>query len=269
MRLCDLVVGFKGAGDLATGVAWRLYQSNIRKIFMMEMKNPLAVRRSVAFCQAVADGSQVVEGVAAVKAEGIHGVKSTWHSGKIAVVVDPQWHCIGELKPDVIIDATIAKKNLGTTMEEAPLVIAMGPGFEAGKDVHMVIETNRGHNLGRVILQGSAQADTGVPGTIGGFTRERLLRAPADGCFTSDLDIGMAVESGAVVGSVGGVPLTAEISGVLRGLIRPGTEVKKGLKIGDIDPRGDVLYCDTISDKSRALAGAVLEAIMRVYNTDS
>jgi xanthine dehydrogenase accessory factor len=182
------------------------------------------------------------------------------------VIADPGWKTTDKIKPDIMIDATIAKKNLGTTMYEAPLVIGLGPGFEAGRDVHMVIETNRGHNLGRVIVSGPAEKNTGIPGSINGFTWERVLRAPAEGPFNSNLHIGVTVKAGDVIGSVYKKNVTAEISGVLRGLIKPGTMVKKGLKIGDIDPRDDMEYCYTISDKSRAVGGGVLEAVLRRFN---
>ena len=258
-----LKVGIKGAGEMATGLAWRLYQSNIRKIFMMETETPLAVRREVCFCDAVYTLKKNVEGVDAVKTEDETDIYLAWKRHQIAVIVDPQWKFVKPIKPDIVIDAIIAKKNYGTTMNEAPLVIGLGPGFEAGRDVHMVIETNRGHNLGRVIVSGPAEKNTGIPESINGFARERVLRSPADGPFDSNLHIGIAVRTGDVVGNVDKNIVTAEISGVLRGLIKPGTMVKKGMKIGDIDPRGNKAYCKTISDKARAVAGGVLEAVLR------
>ncbi len=264
-----LKVGIKGAGEMATGLAWRLFQSNIRKIFMMEIETPLAVRRGVCFCEAVYTQKKIVEGVEGVRTEDESGVYQAWKRHQIAVVADPCWKMTDRIKPDVIIDATIAKKNLGTTMNEAPLVIGLGPGFEAGQDVHLVIETNRGHNLGRVIVSGPAEKNTGIPGSINGFTRDRVLRAPAEGPFDSNLHIGMTVRAGDVIGNVDKKNVTAEISGVLRGLIKPGTMVKQGLKIGDIDPRDDREYCKTISDKARAVAGGALEAILRRFNNPS
>ncbi|MDP6259430.1 MAG: selenium-dependent molybdenum cofactor biosynthesis protein YqeB, partial [Rhodospirillales bacterium] len=184
----------------------------------------------------------------------------------IAVVLTNDWQGITSLRPDVLVDATLAKRNLGTSIDQASLVIALGPGFEAGTDCHLVIETNRGHDLGRIIDTGRAEANTGVPGGIDGFTTERVLRAPTTGVFETDLDIGVMVQAGDVIGEVAGLPVTAEIDGVLRGLIRPGTEVGDDLKIGDIDPRGEASYCFTISDKARALSGSVLEGIMRSFN---
>ena len=269
LPLHQLKVGIKGAGELASGLAWRLYQANIRKIFMMEIEAPLAVRREVSFCETLYAKKKMVEGVEAVRAEDESGIYAAWQKHQIAVIADPGWKLNDQIKPDILIDATIAKKNLGTTMAEAALVIGLGPGFEAGRDVHLVIETNRGHNLGRVIVSGPAEANTGIPGSTNGFTKERVLRAPAAGSFNSNFHIGMTVQAGDVIGSVARKEVPAEISGVLRGLIKPGTLVTQGLKIGDIDPRGNRDYCPTISDKARAVAGGVLEAILRTYNTPS
>ncbi len=258
----ELIVGIKSAGEMATGIAVRLYQSNIQHIFMMETKKPLAVRRTVSFCEAIHNENQMVEGVEAVDAIDANQVTQAWQNNQIAVIADPDWKMIQTLQPDVIIDAVIAKKNLGTTMTEAPLVIGLGPGFEAKTDVHLVIETNRGHNLGRVMDKGCAHPNTGIPGSIGGYSKERVLRAPCNGIFESDLDIGAMVNLGHEIGSVDGQAVFAQISGVLRGLIKPGNRVKKGLKLGDVDPRGNLDYCDTVSDKARALGGSVLEAIL-------
>jgi len=264
-----LKIGIKGAGDLATGLACRLYQSNIFQIFMMEIEEPLAVRREVCFCDAIYTLKKSVEGVEAVRAESETGIYKAWRRHQIAVIADSGWKMIDRIKPDIVIDATIAKRNLGTTMEEASLVIALGPGFEAGRDAHLVIETNRGHNLGRVIVSGPAEKNTGVPGSVKGFTSERVLRSPANGSFNSNFHIGMMVSAGDIIGTVDKIDVIAEISGVLRGLIRPGTMVRQEWKIGDIDPRGDKTYCNAISDKARSVAGGVLEAILREFNTPS
>jgi xanthine dehydrogenase accessory factor len=233
---------------------------------MMEIENPLAVRRKVSFCEAIHDGTACVEGISAIKVESPSGIKHAWTQNAIPVLVDPAWEAIKLLSPHVVIDAVIAKRNLGTRITEAPLVIGLGPGFTAGKDVHMAIETNRGHDLGRVILDGSPEPNTGIPGTIAGIAGERVLRAPCAGVFTSHLDIGSLVQKGDVVGHVDGQPVITIIDGVIRGLIRPRTLVTKGLKIGDVDPRGNPVYCNTISEKARALGGSVLEAILRQYN---
>jgi xanthine dehydrogenase accessory factor len=261
-----LRVVLRGAGEMASGVAWRLYRANIRRLVMLEVPDPLAVRRNVSFCEALHQGWQTVEGVQAVKAAGIGGVPRAWDTGQIPVLVDPEARLVPHLAPDVLVDATLAKRNLGTRLSDAPLVIGLGPGFSAGRDVHRVIETNRGHNLGRVIAAGAAEADTGVPGSVAGFGVERVLRAPAAGVFSTRRRIGERVRSGEVAGSVAGAAVTVRLDGILRGLIRPGTTVTAGLKLGDVDPRGDESYCLTISDKARAVAGGVLEAILGVFN---
>lgn len=267
-KLTDLVICIKGAGEMASGVAWRLYMANFRRIFMLEVSNPLAVRREVSFCEAIHDKRKTVEDVVAVTADAIEDINAIWDAGNIAVIEDPDWTVTNELKPDVVIDAILAKKNLGTSREEAPLVIGLGPGFTAGQDVHLVIETNRGHHLGRIITSGRAEPNTGMPGNIGGFTEERVLRAPADGVFMPQKAIGENVKKDEIIGMVDGADVRAQIDGVLRGLIRPHSQVSKGLKIGDIDPRGKVDYCYTVSEKARAIGGSVLEAIMRVYNVN-
>jgi xanthine dehydrogenase accessory factor len=264
--LKDRVIVIKGAGEMATGVACRLFGSNLRRILFLETTSPLAVRRQVSFCEAVHERSQVVEGVEAVRVSDESERLKAWAEGKVAVLVDPQGESISSLKPDILIDATLAKRNLGISIEDAPLVIGLGPGFDAGKDCHVVIETNRGHDLGRLLLSGRAESNTGIPGDIGGYTKERVLRSPADGCFTTERQIGDKVCMGDVIGRAGNTEVITQINGVLRGLIRPGSSVWKGLKIGDIDPRGEKIYCDTISEKARSLGGAVLEAVLAAYN---
>jgi xanthine dehydrogenase accessory factor len=264
--LPELIIAIKGAGEMASAIAWRLFQARMRRMVMMEIPNPLAVRRAVSFCEAIHDGVMAVEGVEAQRVDGLGDIPRAWEEGRIAVIVDPRWAAVREMRPQVVVDAILAKRNPGTRMEEAPLVIALGPGFVAGQDAHLVIETNRGHNLGRLLISGSAEPDTGVPGDIGGYTAERVLRAPRAGTFETMREIGQRVAAGEKVGHVDGMAMKAGINGVLRGLIRSGTAVQAGLKLGDIDPRGEVDYCHTISDKARAIAGSVLEAILRVYN---
>ena len=254
----------RGGGDLASGVAWRLYQSGFR-VVITEIPEPLAVRRKVAFCEAVFDGQSVVEGVKAVLVEGPEQAGRVWDQGVIPVLVDPGAVCRHSIKPEVIVDAILAKKNLGTSAKDAPLVVALGPGFEAGKDAHFVVETQRGHTLGRVLTSGSAAPNTGVPGAVQGITSDRVLRAPASGSWRNTLDIGDMVKKGDPVGTVQGEVLYAAIDGVLRGLIHPGVTVSKGLKIGDIDPRGNREFCFTVSEKALAIAGGVLEGILRTY----
>jgi xanthine dehydrogenase accessory factor len=263
--LSDIVIGIKGAGEMASAIAWRLFMANFRNIFLMETPDPLAVRRQVSFCEAVHDGARTVEAVTAVRVQDTDHAVASWQTWRIPVLVDPHWHTIARLKPDVVIDAIVAKKNLGTRMDEARLVIGLGPGFWAGEHVHLVIETNRGHHLGRIITQGPASPNTGVPGNIGGYTIQRVLRAPATGRFVACCDIGQPVRMGDIVGSVEKSPVRAEIDGILRGLIRSGRDVTEGLKLGDIDPGNDPACCHTISDKARAIGGSVLEAVLRTF----
>lgn len=264
--LKDHVIVIKGAGEMATGVACRLYGANLRRILLLETACPLAVRRRVSFCEAVHEGSAVVEGIAAVLVATDDEVTKAWEAGMVAVRVDPQADSLSRQDVDVLIDATLAKHNLGIAITDAPLVVALGPGFEVGRDCHVVIETNRGHDLGRLLRSGTAAENTGIPGDIGGYTRERVLRAPAAGQFVTQARIGDLVRKGDLIGAVAGVPVRAAIDGILRGLIRPGSMVKQGLKIGDIDPRQQPGYCDTISEKARAIGGAVLESVLSAYN---
>jgi xanthine dehydrogenase accessory factor len=264
--LKDRIIVIKGAGEMATGVACRLYRANLRRILMLETPAPLAVRRLVSFCESIHDQRMTVEGIKAVRIDSESELFAAWDNGMIAVRVDPKAECISQNKPDVFIDATLAKRNLGTCTTDAPLVIALGPGFVAGKDAHTVVETNRGHDLGRLIITGAAEANTGIPGNIGGYTKERVVRSPADGIFTAEKQIGDSVSKGDLIGRVGSTAVIAPLDGMLRGLIRPDTYVAIGLKIGDVDPRNDVNYCDTVSEKARALGGAVLEAILAHYN---
>ncbi len=265
-KLSDLIVLIRGAGEMASGVAHRLYQSHF-KICMTEISQPLAVRREVSFCEAVYEGEKVVEGVRAKLISRPEEIRLGWEQNFIPVIIDPEGEKTREfLKPDVLIDAIIAKKNLGTRIEDAPLVIGLGPGFSAGKDVHIVIETNRGHHLGKMILKGEAEPDTGIPGEVGGYTIERVLRTAKQGIFRPQRSIGDRVSKGTVVAVVEDYPIMAEVSGIVRGLLRDGVEVKKGMKVGDIDPRGKREFCFTISEKARAIGGGVLEAILYGFN---
>ena len=264
-QLSNIIIAIKGAGEMASAIAWRLYMANLRHIFMMEVSHPLAVRRQVSFCEAIYEKNNTVEGVTAAAVSHPDDVHEAWEKGWIAVLTDPHWNALHDLAPDVCVDAILAKKNLGTTMADAHTVIGIGPGFFAGKDVHMVVESNRGHHLGRIISSGSAEPNTGIPGEISGYAKERVLRSPADGCFETYTSIGDLVKQGDDIGHVGKSLVRSQISGVVRGLIRTGTIVQKGLKLGDIDPRGDIAHCPTISDKARAVSGSVLEAILRVF----
>ncbi len=256
------IIAIKGGGEMATGVTVRLKRAGFSRILMMEIEHPLAVRRMVSFSEAIHDTKTVVEGIEAVRAQDKKGIFAAWDRGQLAVLIDPEWTILKELQPQVLIDATIAKRNLGTSVEDAPLVIGLGPGFTASVDVHKVIETIRGHDLGRVIDNGPAQANTGIPGNIGGHTVDRVLRAPVSGVFHSKRVITDRIKAGDVICNVGGEKVVTKIDGVIRGLIREGTLVQNGVKIGDIDPRGHTEYCSTVSEKSRAIGGSVLEAIL-------
>ena len=260
-----MIVCIKGAGEIASAVAWRLYKANIREIVMLECSRPLAVRRKVAFCEAVFDDTQTVENVSAGFCHDVEEINRVWQESKIAVMVDPAWQVLKQIKAGVVVDAILAKKNLGTTMSEAGLVVGLGPGFIAGQDVHLVVETNRGHHLGRIIESGSAEPNTGIPGSIGGYREERVLRAPANGRFYATRKIGDKVKKGDVLGTVQNMKISANVGGVVRGLLRSNSQVRLGLKIGDIDPRGEENYCHMISDKARAIAGSVLEAVLRKF----
>ncbi|MGA2478578.1 MAG: selenium-dependent molybdenum cofactor biosynthesis protein YqeB [Spirochaetia bacterium] len=250
----------RGAGDLATGVALSLHNAGFQ-VVMTEIAQPTVIRRTVAFAEAVFEGSQTVEGVSAERALP-DGIEEVLNRGMVAVVVDPSAEVRTRLSPDVVVDAILEKRNLGTAMHFSPIVIALGPGFIAGVDVHAVIETMRGHELGRIITNGSALANTGVPGSIEGKTGERVLRAAVGGTVALRKSIGDLVRAGETVMSVGGTVVVAPFDGCLRGLIREGIHVAAGLKIGDIDPRGETRYCFMVSDKARALGRAVLEAVL-------
>lgn len=254
------LVLIRGAGDLATGIAHRLFRSGFA-VVMTELPQPTAIRRTVSFAEAVFAGRTVVEGVAAVKAE-LGKAADLALKGVVPVAVDPWGAAVGLLRPWAVVDAVMAKRNVGTRLGDAPVVVGVGPGFTAGRDVHFVVETARGHYLGRVIEEGEALADTGIPGEIGGVADERLVRAPASGTFRAARAIGNLVTAGETVGFIGAVPVTATIAGVLRGLIHDGLTVPAGMKIGDIDPRCRPEYCFTISDKARAVGGGVLEALL-------
>lgn len=259
------LIAVKGAGDLASGVIHRLARAGF-PVIATELAQPTVLRRSVAFAEAVALGEMTVEGVTARLVDTLEVARSVLSRSEVPVFVDPAGTILRAARPDALIEATLSKRNSGVDIHDAPVVIALGPGYEAGKDVHAVIETNRGHNLGRVYLQGTAEADTGVPGVIGGYSSDRLLRAPRAGTLYGKRQIGDAVETGEVVALVEAAgtttPICAAIGGILRGLVRDGLPVTAGMKIGDIDPRAVREHCFTISDKARAVAGGVLEAML-------
>ena len=297
----NLLIICRGAGDLATGIIHRLHRAGHR-VIALETDYPAAIRRQVSFCEAVYDGSAAVEGVTArivpaladaeTDTETYSGINDTpaahivsekWDSsaieavleaGEVPLLIDPKGESIALLRPDVVVDAIIAKKNLGTTINMAPLVIGVGPGFTAGQDVHLVIESMRGHNLARIITDGMAQPNTGVPGNIAGFTSERVIHAPAAGYIHDVRKIGDIVQKGDEIARIYPdkesydnalseyVPVNATITGIIRGLIREGYYFREGFKIADIDPReSELTNCFTISDKARSIAGSVLEAV--------
>jgi xanthine dehydrogenase accessory factor len=256
-----LRVVVKGGGDLGTGVAWRLHRCGFH-VLITDVAQPTAIRRTVCFATAIFDGRVTIEGEPAQLIGHAAEAQVCWESHQVAVMVDPQAEVIRQIKPDVVIDAILAKKNLGTCMQDAPAVVALGPGFVVGVDCHAVVETNRGHNLGRVIWQGSAEPNTGIPGTISGENARRILVAPASGIFCEKCHIGDLVKAGEVIALIGDVPVISRLDGVVRGLLHDGLPVQTGMKIGDVDPRGIVSHCYTISDKSLAIAGGVLEAVL-------
>ena len=256
----DIVI-IRGGGDVATGIAHSLFMSGFN-VVILEIKNPLSVRRAVSFSEAIYEKEVIVEGVKAVHVKGIGGIYNSINKGEIPVFVDEAGECIKILKPIAVVDSILAKKNLGTTREMAPITIGVGPGFETGVDVDLVVESIRGHNLGKVLYEGSAQVDTGIPGTIMGYSEERVIRALKDGIISNIYKIGDYVEKDTPICKIGDEYICAGISGIVRGLIKDGLSVSKGLKIGDIDPRSMRINAFTISDKARSIGGGVLEALL-------
>lgn len=256
----DVLVAVRGGGDLGSGVALRLVRTGFR-VVILERARPLAVRRSVSFGEAVYEGGVQVEELIGRLAKA-HEAREIMGAGEIPVVVDPAAEALSGLRPYALVDAILAKRNTGTTRTMAPLVVGLGPGFSAGKDVHAVIETNRGPRLGRVIWKGQAEPDTGWPGPVAGQSGSRVLRAPVSGVLRTCASIGDIVEEGATVASVAGMSIHAGFRGLVRGLARDGLEVTAGMKVGDIDPRLDPGLCTLVSDKALAVAGGVLEALL-------
>lgn len=255
----------RGGGDLASGVALRLYRAGLR-LLITELPQPLVVRRSVSFANAIYSGSCQVEGITAMKVSNLEQALRISGEGRIPVLVDPDAIALAELRtgqaPLVLVDARMAKRSPETTLTSASLVIGLGPGFVAGENCHAVVETNRGHQLGRVIWQGGTEADTGIPDTLLSQDHSRVLRAPAPGLIQTRAQIGDHVEAGQVIAEVDGKPVMAPFAGVLRGLIHSGLPVWEGLKVGDVDPRDDARYCSLVSDKALAVGGGVLEVIL-------
>lgn len=260
------IILVRGGGDLATGVIHRLWSAGFR-VLVAECAQPSAIRRQVALSDAVYHETATVEGLTAVRIGGAAEAAAVWEQGCVPIMVDETCQCLAELRPDIVVDAIIAKSNLGTRIDMAPLTIALGPGFCAGVDVHAVVETKRGHNLGRVIREGAAAPNSGVPGNIGGYTKERVLHAPCAGILHIVRGIGEIVKEGEVIAYIEGedglrVDVQATLTGIIRGMICDGYAVTKGFKIADIDPRQEELAnCFTISDKARCIAGSVLELV--------
>ena len=262
----DLII-IRGGGDLATGTIYKLKKSGF-PVLILETANPSAIRRNVAFCEAVYQRTQTVEDMTCHLAENLSQAERFLGEGKLTVLVDPKGEAIAKLKPLAVVDAILAKKNLGTHRNMAPITVALGPGFVAGEDVDAVVETKRGHHLGRVLWQGTAAPDTGIPGIIGGYGKERVIHCPAKGIVRNVKKITDTVSKGEIIALVetetGNVPVEATLDGILRGLIRDGYPVTVGFKMADIDPRAEELgNCFTISDKARCIAGGVLEAILQ------
>lgn len=258
-----MLILIKGAGDIATGIAVRLKNAGMQ-VVMTEIAIPTTVRRSVAFSRAVYKGSAVVENITARLVLDFAQIPAVLQQDDIPVLIDPRCEVLKSIHFDAVVDSILAKKNLSTDPTQAPVVIGVGPGFSVPQDCHCVIETQRGHDLGRCIYQGCAAKNTGIPGEIGGYTVERLLRAPCDGIFHPILAIGDIVKAGQTVAMVDDQPVTAQIDGIVRGLLQDNVPVKTGMKSGDIDPRGCYEHCFTVSDKARAVGGGVLEAILHL-----
>ncbi|MDO4336696.1 MAG: selenium-dependent molybdenum cofactor biosynthesis protein YqeB [Eubacteriales bacterium] len=256
------IIVVRGGGDLASGVIHKLHGCGYR-VLILESERPSAIRRRVSFCEAVYDGEAIVENTVCRRIDFLKECEAVWEAGEIPLLADPQAEAVKELQPDVVVDAILAKRNLGTHMEMAPLTIALGPGFDAGEDVHYVVETRRGHDLGRIITDGGAYPNTGIPGMIGGYGKERVIHSPAAGNIHICSQISDLVEKGQVIARVEDTPVYASLTGVLRGIIRDDYYVFEGMKIADIDPRKEEKKnCFTISDKARCIAGGVLEILL-------
>lgn len=256
------IVVVRGGGDIATGVIQKLVRAGF-KVVVLETKKPTAIRRHVAVCEAIYDQVVTVEDITAKWVSQLSEINIAWSNNQVPVLIDEAGEIIKRLKPKVVVDAILAKRNYGTHKDMAPITIALGPGFNAGVDVDVVVETMRGHHLGRLIFEGYAQKNTGVPGEVGGYAQERVIYSTKSGQIHNVKQIGDVVERGETLTIIDQEPVEATISGVLRGIIRDGMEVKQGLKIADIDPRlKEINNCFTISDKARTIGGAVLEAIM-------
>lgn len=262
----DKIIIVRGGGDIASGTINRLYNMGF-KVLVLEIPNPNFIRRKVCYGEAVYEGEFTLENAVSKFAHNLEEIYSIWEEGKIPVYIDPDMKILQEIHPDALVDGILAKKNLGMSKDLAPITIALGPGFEAGKDADAVIETNRGHNLGRIIYEGRASENTGIPGIINGYGRERVIYAPASGILKIVHDIGSVVKKDEIIAYIDNKPVYASLTGLIRGMIREGSFVKEGLKISDIDPREDQLKnCWTISDKARTISGGTAEALFFLLN---
>lgn len=260
------IVVVRGGGDIASGVIQKLHRTGLN-VAVTELSNPSFIRRRVCYGAAVLEGEVELEGIKAILVKDVDEMKKAFCENKVAVFIDEKGEVIEKIKPDAVVDAILAKKNLGTTREMAPITVGLGPGFYAGKDVDVVVETQRGHDLGRLIFQGKAMENTGVPGEIKGYAKERVIYSPCDGTIVNIKEIGDLVTAGDLLAKVGDTEVRTEISGVLRGIIRDGYQITSRLKIADVDPRKEeVKNCFTISDKARNIGGAVLEAVFMLMN---
>jgi xanthine dehydrogenase accessory factor len=256
----DIVI-FRGGGDVATGSIQKVHRAGF-KVLILERESPLCIRRYVSCAQAMFDGETEIEDLKVKRVENLEEIEEAWSKNIIPIISDEDGEYIKKLKPLAVVDGILAKKNMGTTKDMAEITIALGPGFVAGKDVDVVIETNRGHDLGRLIFEGEAEKNTGIPGSIEGYTSERILRAPREGKIKVIKDIGEVVKKGEVLATVGKEEVLSGLDGMIRGMIGDGTFVTKGLKIGDVDPRVNQKNAVAISDKARAIGGGTLEALL-------
>ncbi|HIQ97533.1 MAG TPA: EF2563 family selenium-dependent molybdenum hydroxylase system protein [Candidatus Limivivens merdigallinarum] len=266
----ESLVIVRGGGDLATGTIQKLYNAGF-PVWVLECSQPTAIRRKVAFSEAVYDGEATVEGIRAVRVEDREQAAKEAEQGNIPVLIDGEARILQKVRPHVLVDAILAKRNLGTRRDMAEITIALGPGFRAGEDVDLVVETKRGHQLGRLIWEGEALPNTGIPGVIGGYGKERVIHAPAEGCLHVEREIGSLVQKGerlaVISGKEGETEVDSPLEGVLRGILRDGFWVPKGMKLADVDPRKEEqANCFTVSDKARCIAGGVLEGILALEN---
>ena len=265
--MSELII-IRGGGDIASGVIQKFHRSGF-EVVVLEVEKPSFIRRTVCYGEAVYKNEFILEESKAILSHGIDGINRILKGGDIAVVIDPDGKLISKLKPLAVVDAILAKKNLGTTIDMAPITIGLGPGFEAGKDVNVAVETMRGHDLGKLIFSGVAKKNTGIPGMIDGYAQERVIYSKVDGIIKNIKNIGDIIKKDEIIAIIDNIPVKSPITGVLRGLIRDGYRVSYGFKIGDIDPREEEQKnCFTISDKARNIGGSVLEAVLFLKNKD-